>query len=74
MKTVFNPNCEADYCNESDGEVRLLPSGGDSNSILCHRCYKAEIIWRQDRNRELAVWARFKLPTWESLKVYKGGE
>jgi len=52
------------------GEVRVLPTGGDSNAILCRRCFNREIAFRQDRNRDLAKDCQFDLPSWESLKVY----
>lgn len=53
------------------GEVRVLPTGGDSNAILCRRCFNCEIAFRQVRNRDLAKDSQFKLPTWGSLKVYR---
>jgi hypothetical protein len=52
------------------GEVRVLPTGGDSNAILCRRCYWREINYREERNKDLADFAKFKLPAWETLKVY----
>jgi len=50
--------------------VRVLPSGGDSNLILCHACYMREMNYRSGRNLELAEDCKFQLPTWNSLKVY----
>ncbi len=68
---LMNPNCDGSGpCNM--GEVRVLPSGGDSNLILCRTCFYREIVFREGRNRELAEFARFKLPEWETLKVYGG--
>jgi len=68
-----NPNCENDKCMSATGEVRVLPTGADSNAILCWACYKHEMAFRRDRNRELSPDCRFDLPDWSSLKVYDGG-
>lgn len=65
-----NPNCDNDKCHSSTGEVRVLPTGGDGNAILCFGCFLHEIAWRRERNRELSKECQFKLPSWESLKVY----
>lgn len=65
-----NPNCDGAHCVSTSGEVRVLRSGGDSNLILCHACYRHELTWRRERNRELSKDAQFQLPDWESLKVY----
>jgi hypothetical protein len=53
-----------------NGEVRVLPTGGESNAILCQRCYHREIAFRKERNRELGSAFQFKLPAWDTLKVY----
>ncbi len=55
----------------SDGEVRIMPSGGDSNLILCRRCWQHELFYRQDRNRYLGAGMQYKLPAWETAKVYE---
>jgi hypothetical protein len=67
-----NPNCCGGYCQFEQGEVRVLPLPKDSNLILCHACYRHEIAWRKQRNRELSPDVRFPLPDWESLEVYTG--
>ena len=75
---------ENNYCDGSGphtpGEVRVLPTGGDSNAILCRSCYFREMKYRRDRNHPNAKMlgygpvldesAKFDLPSWESLKVY----
>jgi len=66
MKVNNNPNCDGNHCRQANGEVRVLPSGGDSNLILCLECFCHEMDWRKERNRERA----FRIPTWNSLKVY----
>lgn len=64
-----NPNCDGSGpCHPS--QVRVLPTGGDSNGILCRYCFNREIAFRRDRNRDLSKDCQFKLPTWDSLKIY----
>jgi len=66
---MINSMCDGSGpCNM--GEVRVLPTGGDSNAILCRGCYERELDYRRERNRDLEAFAQFKLPTWESLAVY----
>jgi len=50
----------------------VLPTGGDSNAILCRSCYQHELQWRRERNRDLADSAKFDLLGWETLEVYNG--
>lgn len=53
------------------GEVRVLPAGGDSNLILCFRCFHRELAYRRQRNTELGEFAQFALPKWTDLKLYE---
>jgi hypothetical protein len=69
-----NPNCDNNKCAKPYGEIRVLPSGRDSNLLLCKSCYYHEIKWRKQRNEELGDSCKFKLPTWEELKIYDQGE
>ena len=62
-------NCDGSGPHEP-GDVRVLPTGGDGNMILCRNCYEREIRYRVDRNRELGDFAKFALPAWEALKIY----
>lgn len=68
-----NPMCDGSGpCDP--GEVRLLPVDSipdHGNMILCRSCLEREITWRRLRNRELSKGCQFKLPTWDSLEVYK---
>jgi hypothetical protein len=68
--TVHNPNCDGSGPCVINGEVRVLPTGGESNAILCRRCYQHEIAFRKERNHLLGRAFRFKLPEWDTLKVY----
>lgn len=74
MENNKNPNCDGSGPCSSNPEVRVLPTGGDSNAILCWRCYGHEIDFRRQRNKELSKDSQFALPKWESLKVYNPGE
>lgn len=71
---MSNPNCDGSGPHSGE-EVRVLPTGGSSNAILCFSCYRREMVYRRQRNSALATPqlsedAKFKLPAWESLKVY----
>lgn len=69
-----NPNCDNDKCRDANGEVRVLPLGGGANLILCRACFEHELRFRRERNRELSPDCQFKLPDWEVLAVYGGGQ
>jgi len=69
-----NPDCNGSHCQQRTGEVRVLPTGGDGNVILCRACFDHEIRWRRERNRELGDFAQFKLPAWEACEVYGTAE
>jgi hypothetical protein len=64
---VKNWNCDNDKCTNPNGQVRLLPTGGDGAVIVCRSCFEHEMRWRQERIRQ---GVQFDLPTWDSLKVY----
>lgn len=66
-----NPNCDGAYCRKAKGEIRVLPTGGDSNALLCHACYLNEIQFRKIRNRTLPKENQFDIPFWENLEIYK---
>lgn len=68
--SMMNPNCDGSGPCILNGEVRVLPTGGDSNAILCLLCYRREIAYRKERNRELSPECAFKLPAWDTLKIY----
>ena len=67
---IRNYDCEGAHCQLRDGEVRVLPCGGGANMVLCCDCFDHEIRYRRERNRFLGDFAKFKLPSWESLEVY----
>ncbi len=65
-----NNNCDGSGPHSINPEVRVLPTGGDSNAILCFTCFLRELQFRKQRNKELSKESQFKLPSWESLKKY----
>jgi hypothetical protein len=67
-----NNNCDGGTNGDcsSNPQVRVLPTGGDSNLIVCWRCYGKEIKFRTERNLSLGKREQFDLPKWENLKIY----
>lgn len=65
-----NNNCDGSHCATSQGDVRILSTGGAGNLILCQSCFDHELRWRRERNKRLSVEAQFSLPSWQSLQVY----
>ena len=71
-ENMKNPNCDGSGpCNETYRQVRVLPTGGDSNAILCLSCFAREMIYRRERNKELSKDCQFELPKWNELKIYE---
>lgn len=68
--SLINPDCDGDKCTEHS-EVRMLPTGGGANRILCHKCFQHEMAWRADENRRVAN--PYALTTWKRLKTYDPG-
>lgn len=65
-----NPDCDGSGpC--LPGEVRVLPTGGGGNAILCVRCYRREMMWRRDDNKNLDTDAQRPIPAWKELKIYE---
>ncbi len=50
--------------------MKILPLGGDGNAILCLKCYFKEMLFRQERNKELGEAEQFDLPAWSELKIH----
>jgi hypothetical protein len=63
-------NCDGSGPHQS-GVVKILPTGGDGNAILCRACYEREMAWRRMRNEELREAGRFEIPWWGELVEYK---
>lgn len=68
-----NWGCDNDKCTDANSEIRVLPTGGSSNALLCKACYQQEIYFRKFRNLELDKANQFKIPNWLDLKVYDPG-
>lgn len=68
-----NPMCDGSGPCEN-GQVRVLSLGSNphqGNLILCRACFRREIQWRQQRNRELGEDCKFALPVWEHCPPYE---
>ena len=72
--TVHNEKCDGASCIKAVGEVRLLPQPAGGNAILCQACYRHEMAFRRDMNRDRPALYKYDIPPWKSLKVYEGGE
>lgn len=68
-----NPNCEGTHCTSNSGEVRLLPTGGDGNAILCRSCFDYEIRERIRHAKEHRQPPSDE-PKWADCKPYVEGE
>jgi hypothetical protein len=55
------------------GDVRLMPTGGDGNLILCLRCWIKENTYRRERNKQLGDFAKFDIIEWQNAKIYEVG-
>ena len=52
-------------------EIRRLPLSDDGGALLvCYGCWAHEIVYRRERNRELADGRKFDLPGWSDLEIY----
>ena len=69
---VQNNMCDSNRCRSNVGEVRVLPTGGGGNIIVCRACFDHEIGFRRERNKELSRETAFPLPRWQDLEVYGG--
>lgn len=65
-----NTYCDGSKC-KGPGEVRVLPTGGDSNSIICRACFYHEMTWRTEINKSLGEWSKFKILKWSDIKPYE---
>jgi len=67
MQTNNNCNGSGPCLGET---VKVLPTGGDGNAILCLACFNREMIWRRTRNLDLAEENKFQIKKWNDLKIY----
>lgn len=45
---MFFTTC--DKCGREHFVMRVLPTGGGSNLVLCKKCWDAEMVWRTKEN------------------------
>ena len=65
-----NYNCDGSHCTTSVGEVRVYPTGGGSNLILCQSCAAHENRYRYERGRDTGRPADFPQVNWFACAVY----
>lgn len=61
-------NC--DYGHQTHQEIRWLPTGPESNALLCYTHFQFEITWRIEQNQHLEDAGGFDLLRWDSLAIY----
>jgi len=70
-KHANNPlnSCDGGYCKEPwrPKFVRRLDTGGSSGLFLCQECWKAEMEYRKERNKELAEDVQYQIIPWEMV-------
>ena len=64
---MHNVNCDGSGPHAA-GTMRLMPTGGGGNLILCRACWQRELEYRRERNCVVA--SPFTLPTWEEGEIY----
>ena len=65
-----NPNCDNGKCLSATGQVRVLPTGGGGNAILCQSCFNHEMNFRKELNKERKIFVDFDIVRWKDLTVY----
>lgn len=60
-----------DKGHQTTSEVRRLPAGGGA-VILCESCWRWEMRYRRDRNKDLHSADKFETPDWRELEIYDG--
>ena len=67
-----NWNCDGNTRNKCDmGEVRVYPTGGDSNMIYCRHCFEHENRYNRNRVAEGNVDPKnFPQQNWDKAKIY----
>lgn len=68
---------QCDSGHDTYSQTRLLPTGGDENSILCCECFVKEMEARQEQGISHALAGLPRplhglelLPKWDDLKIY----
>ena len=70
MTDPHNPNCDGSHCKQETGEVRLYPTGGGGNAILCFACWANENRYNYKRGQETGNPDNFKQINWFEGEVY----
>lgn len=70
-RKIHNPNCDGNYCDSENSEVKILETGAYSGFILCKNCFEREMLWRWNMNSILPLDSRFQIKKWEELEAYE---
>jgi len=73
-KMARNYNCDGSKCISSNGEVRVYPTGGGSNLILCYNCWANENRYRFNKGREYKRPEDWPQVDWVKARVYNTGD
>ena len=66
-----NPNCGGAHCSAATGPVKLYPTGGGGNDILCHSCWEHQNAYNRQRVRDGAEAANFPVQDWATAKPFE---
>jgi len=64
------PGCDGSGPHTPTGPLKMLPTGGGGNLILCQADWAKEQLYRQERNEELGEDAKYSLTPWSEGKIY----
>ena len=62
--------CTGDWCNEPNGEVRLLPTKANNATVVCKTCFNGELRRRRIANEQNPHGVQLPLPNWNDLEVF----
>ena len=66
-----NPMCDGSRCSKDNGEVRIYPTGGGGNMILCYSCWVYENKFNYRRGVETENPQYFAQHDWNKSKIYR---
>jgi hypothetical protein len=67
-----NYNCDGSHCRHDNGQVRVYPTGGGANLILCQACAAQENLYRFHRGFETGRPDDWPQVNWFRCEVYEG--
>ena len=67
---LHNNYCDGSHCASDTGEVKLYPTGGGGNMILCHACWAHENRYRHIRGVEAKQPENWPQVDWAKAETY----